>query len=411
MSGTPAILFTAFEPSGDDHAAVVIRELKRRHPDLTIYAWGGPKMRAAGATIIDETGHDAVVGVPGWEKIRQHQRINRDIAKWIAEHPEVELHVPVDSPAANFPICKIAKRAKRKVVHLVAPQLWAWGPWRIKKLRKLTDLVLCLLPFEEPWFKSQGVEARFIGHPLFDEPLDLDALTDEAAKLPQTTHKLAILPGSRPAEIRRNFPVLLSAFRKLHAKFGGEGGGDGGGVSGVVAATTEDVRETLYQRANMLGGWPEGLDIRVGQTDLVARWCDIALVVSGTVTLQLAKQTKPMVIVYKSNEFAYNLIGRRIITTRLFALPNLIANHEAVPEIIPMFKDQARFMDLAERLLTDDEMREAQRLNLRSITARFSGRIASAEASNAIEEILGIGKDTPPHNLSRAESESESAEA
>ena len=408
MNAERAILFTAFEPSGDDHAAVVIRELRRRHPDLPIYAWGGPKMRAAGATIIDETGHDAVVGVPGWDKIRQHQRINKDIARWLAAHPEVELHVPVDSPAANFPICKIAKRAKRKVVHLVAPQLWAWGPWRIKKLRKLTDLVLCLLPFEEPWFKAQDVQARFIGHPLFDEPLHLDQLTDDAAKLPQTKYKVAILPGSRPAEIRRNFPVLLTAFRKLREMHAGD---ENTVVSGVVAATTEDVRETLYQRANMLGGWPEGLDIRVGQTDLVARWCDIALVVSGTVTLQLAKQTKPMVIIYKSNEFMYKLLGRRLITTRLFALPNLIANHEAVPEIIPLFKDTARFHDLADRLLTDPEMREAQRLNLRSITARFSGRIASAEASNAIEQVLGINtQDAPPHNRQPARADSESTE-
>jgi len=148
---TPTLLFTAFEPSGDDHAAAVIRELRRRHPNLPIYAWGGPKMARAGATIICETGQDAVVGVPGWDKIRQHQRINKDIARWIATN-RATVHIPVDSPAANFPICKIAKKSGLKVCHLVAPQVWAWGGWRIRKLRRRTDLVLCLLPFEERWF-------------------------------------------------------------------------------------------------------------------------------------------------------------------------------------------------------------------------------------------------------------------
>lgn len=379
----PALLFTAFEPSGDDHAAVVIRELRRRHPNLPIFAWGGPKMRAAGATIIDETGQDAVVGVPGWDKIRQHQRINRDIAKWLTYHPEVRVHIPVDSPAANFPICKIAKKAGLQVVHLVAPQLWAWGPWRLKKLKRRTDLVLCLLPFEEEWFGQRGVPARFVGHPLFDEPLDIDGLTEKARTLPTGSPKIGILPGSRPAEIRRNFPILLGAFRELRQRHPE--------LVGMVAATTEAVRETLYQRANLLGGWPEGMDVRVGETDLVARWCDIALVVSGTVTLQIAKQCKPMVIIYKTNETAFRLVGRRVITTRYFALPNLIADQEVVPEQIPYFKGTRRLVVAAERLITDPDLQEAQRYALRSVTGRFAGKMASHEAADAIERVARIG--------------------
>ena len=168
----PALLFTAFEPSGDDHAAAVVAELRRRHPDLPIYGWGGPKMERAGATIIERTGHDAVMGMPGLAKILEHKRINGRIRRWLDQNP-VAVHIPVDSPAANFPICKMTKARGIRVVHLVAPQIWAWGPWRIKKLRRLTDLVLCLLPCEEAWFLTRGVRAKFIGHPLFDHPLDL----------------------------------------------------------------------------------------------------------------------------------------------------------------------------------------------------------------------------------------------
>ena len=376
------MLFTAFEPSGDDHASAVIRELKRRRPDMRIYAWGGPKMRRAGAEIIAETGHDAVLGVPGWEKIRQHHRINKDIERWIGAHPEVRVHVPVDSPAANFPICKIAKRAGRKVVHLVAPQLWAWGAWRLRKLKKRTDLVLCLLPFEERWFKDRKVNARFIGHPLFDEALDINGLNDRAAQLDRGEPSIAIMPGSRPAELRRNFPVMLQAFRELRARHPR--------ARGLVAATTEAVRESLYQRANALGGWPDGLDVRVGETDLVVRWCDLALAVSGTVTLQIARQSKPMVIMYKVNETSYRLIGKHALVSPYLTLPNLIAGQEIVPELVPYFKGHMRLVEAAEELMGSPDRMEAQRLNLRAIVAKFAGKMASADAANAIEEMAGL---------------------
>jgi lipid-A-disaccharide synthase len=376
------VLFTAFEPSGDDHASAVIAELRRRHPDLPIYAWGGPKMRAAGAEVVQLTGSDAVVGVPGLQKIREHQRINRDIAAWIDKHADVRLHVPVDSPAANFPICKIAKERGLTVVHLVAPQLWAWGPWRIRKLRTRTDLVLCLLPFEEPFFKQRGVPARFIGHPLFDHDLPIEHLREQAEALPEGRPKLAIFPGSRPAEIRRNFPLMLAAYNEL-AKGRPK-------LRGLVGATTKEVEENLYALASGMGGWPDGLDVIVGQTDLVAHWADLALVVSGTVTLQIARHQTPMVIVYKTNKLTYNLIGRWLITTEHFTLPNLIAGREVAPELVPYFDGPERLVRQAERLLNSQSAMGEQRDELASITGRFHGRTASREAVLAIEQTLGL---------------------
>ena len=120
----PALLFTAFEPSGDDHASAVIAELRRRHPALTIYAWGGPKMQRAGATIQERTGDDAVMGLPGIAKVLEHLRINARIDAFMAAN-HITVHIPVDSPSANTSICAIAKKRGARVVHLVAPQIWA----------------------------------------------------------------------------------------------------------------------------------------------------------------------------------------------------------------------------------------------------------------------------------------------
>ena len=159
------LLFTAFEPSGDDHAAGVIAELRRRHPSLEIFAWGGPKMERAGATIVERTGDDAVMGMPGFAKIREHQRINARIADWLDKNP-VSAHIPVDSPAANFPICELSKARGIKVVHLVAPQIWAWGRWRIHKLRRMTEFCL---QFDSPVVP----DPYYGGSQGFEEVLDL----------------------------------------------------------------------------------------------------------------------------------------------------------------------------------------------------------------------------------------------
>jgi len=380
----PGVLFTAFEPSGDDHAAMVIAELVRRRPELPIIAWGGPKMAAAGARVIERTGDDAVVGLPGPAKILEHQRLNARIARWMDDHRPV-LHVPVDSPAANFPICKAARKRGVPVVHLVAPQLWAWGAWRVRKLRRLTDHVLCLLPFEQEWFAARRVPATFIGHPLFDGPLAIEPLRSERGEIPEESPRLAILPGSRPAELKANFPLLLDAFAALRRRHPD--------AVGVVAATTPEVEDRLRDMAEAHGGWPDALASVSGATDAVVNWCELALAVSGTVTLQVARQHKPMVIMYKANPVMYALFGWWIIETELFALPNLIAGREVIPELIPHFGDAQALIEAADRLLDSPEALATQQEELRRVTERFADRTAAAGAADVIERILDRGID------------------
>ncbi|MEN0021154.1 MAG: lipid-A-disaccharide synthase [Planctomycetota bacterium] len=376
-----ALLFTAFEPSGDHHAAVVIAELRRRHPDLKIYAWGGPRMAEAGAEIIARTGDDAVMGMPGLAKIREHQRINKEVAAWLGEHPEVGLHVPVDSPAANFPICAVAKRLGRKVVHLVAPQIWAWGGWRIHKLRRLTDEVLCVLPFEESWFRKHNVPAQFIGHPSFHS-----SITDgrSADGLPTGSPRLALLPGSRPAEIERNYPLLLETYRALREQMPG--------LEAAVAATTDRVAADI-DRVGAGGVKPIVVS---GRADDVLAWCDVALVVSGTVTLHVARHNKPMVILYKANPVLYTLLARWLLSTEFFTLPNLIAGREIVTELVPHFGGPGPLIEATSALLNSEQAQQAQREALADIVSRFEGQDAAANAADAIDRVAGLKAATAP---------------
>jgi lipid-A-disaccharide synthase len=381
------ILFTSFEPSGDDHASAVIAELRRRRPTLPMYAWGGPKMERAGATIVARTGQNAVMGVPGLGKIAEHVRINRAVKRWLRDHP-VALHVPVDSPAANFPICRIAKASGARVVHLVAPQVWAWAEWRVKKLRRLTDLVLCLLPFEENWFNMRGVKARFVGHPLFDDPLDYAAID---ARIEQTgwsgsaggagKPRLALMPGSRPAEWARCFPILLDMFRRLRADFPE--------TTAVVAATRPDVADQLREIARGRGGWPPGMHIAIGDTDAVVRWCEYAVVVSGTVTLQVAKQLRPMVTFYRPGKLMYHTLGRWLVSTELFTLPNLTAGSKIVPELIPHFDDSGEALAIEViKLMRRPGYADDQRAGLARVVKLFEGRNAAEAAADEIEKML-----------------------
>ncbi len=389
FSGPCDLLFTAFEPSGDEHASKVIAEIKRRRPELTICGWGGPKMQKAGALIIERTGDDAVMGMPGIAKIREHQRINERIEEWVKVHP-VALHVPVDSPAANFPVCEITKKSGSRVVHLVAPQIWAWGRWRIHKLRRLTDLVLCLLPFEEEFFSKRNVPAKFIGHMLFDEPLNNAELAHLGASFPQGSPRIALMPGSRPAELASNFPLILDIVRTLKSEMPG--------LVAMVAVTREPVvgvlrsiaREWCQQRGEPVeaSGWPLGLSHAVGATDAIIHWSELALVKSGTVTLQVAKHRKPMVIFYrKTNPVAY-MLAKMISSTKFFTLPNVIAHKEIVPEFVPYYGGPEPIIQTARELLTKPEEAEAQKQLIDGVLEKFAGQFASGIAADAILGVL-----------------------
>ena len=381
----PSLLFTAFEPSGDDHASAVIAELRGRYPDLVMHAWGGPKMRNAGAVVVEATGEHAVMGVPGIQKILEHTKINQRIDEWLAKNPTT-LHVPVDSPAANGPICEIAKKHGCKVVHLVAPQIWAWGRWRIHKLRRMTDLVLCMFPFEVRFFGDRRVPAKFIGHFLFDKELDSSALAARSAGFGSGTPKIAMMPGSRPHELEVHFPVLLDVFEQLQRVYPG--------ISGVVAATTGRVAENLRKVGEArVGGWPKNLTIVTTDTDAVVHWCDLAIVKSGTVTLQVAKQLKPMVVFYRRSNPVLFLIARAFLSTKVFSLPNVLAHKRIIPELIPHFGGAGPIVKNVLKVLRSPELMQKQRDDLAEVTRPLRGLHAASAAADAIEEVIGLRRD------------------
>ncbi len=330
----PVVLLTAFEPSGDLLGAGMIRSLRATRPDLAIFAMGGHRMEAEGATLLENTTAEAKMGLSAATQVLTHLRRLRLLKRWLRSHAVTAL-VAVDSPTANWSICGLVRRMQpqAKILHLAAPQIWAWAPWRIGKLRRLTDQVLCLLPFEPEWFGDRGVPAMFVGHPIFD-----GVATSATANTPPPPSewpgapglRLALLPGSRRAEIRENLPTMLAAFDRLCQLHPG---------MGAVIAAVDQAKAGLI--AELIAAHPSTiarpLHVAVGQVTQVLNWADVVLVVSGTATLEVAAHRKPMVTIFNANWFEWQVV-RWIIQTRTFTLPNLISEAQGHGRAVPEFR-------------------------------------------------------------------------
>ncbi|MEM6504903.1 MAG: hypothetical protein AAF711_05515 [Planctomycetota bacterium] len=388
MSTPPApirtIFFAAFEPSGDVLAARLIHELRRRDPTMRFTGYGGPKMQAEGAELIRVTTEHAVAMGTGFVgEVQTHLKRCGEFGEYLKAN-DIAAFVPVDSPAANWALCKRVRRhrPKAKVVHLVCPQIWSWAQWRIRRLRKLSDHVLCLLPFEPGWLDERGVQGTFVGHPVFEdargmlaEPIAEDLYQHEAPG----AVRLALMPGSRGSELRANWPTMLSAYnavREQHPQ-----------VVGLIAARVESDIETL--RA-VSGGrpWPEGLEVAAGRASEVLSWCDVGLIKSGTSTLQVASLGKPMVAFYNLSPVKWHAVGRWLINSRTFTLPNIISEWQdgrrVVPEFVPHFGDPAPIVAELGRLVGDPAERERQSAGLGRVAEPF----ASVTFKDAAAEVL-----------------------
>ena len=387
MAVSPCILFTAFEPSGDELAAPVVGALRRLVPDVPIYAFGGPQMAEAGAVLIEDTTQNAAMHISAVRQARAHHQRLRRLKHWLADHP-VAVHVPTDAPAANWPICKMIKRRtdpQAKVVHLVAPQVWAWASWRVARLRRWSDLVLCLLPFEPAWFEQHGVKAQFIGHPLFDRPLDADEMNWQSVSYPDGRPRLALLPGSRPGEISANWPVMLRVFNSLAQHY-----------SQLTALVAAGDNAAANQIRALTPAWPARMKLLEAQTDAVLHWADMVLTVSGTATLHVARHAKPMAIVYRVGPFAWHAAGRWIVRTRTFTLPNLIAaggphaerNTHLVREFVPFWGDALPIVAELVALLKSPDKAQRQVAALKKVIEPFASHRAGPEAADAIAQML-----------------------
>ncbi|MEC8819164.1 MAG: hypothetical protein VXX30_08730 [Planctomycetota bacterium] len=376
----PVVLFTAFEPSGDAHAAPLIEGLRAARPDLEVVAWGGPRMAAAGATLVASTAEDGAMGLGGLARARMLFRERAAMERWL-DGRRLVLHVGVDSPSANIRLARISRRHAAPYVQFVAPQFWAWAPWRLRRFRRVAEKVLCILPFEEEWFRSRGMPARYVGHPVVNDPPTPERIAAERASLPLPDGgpRGVLLPGSRRSEVVANMPVLerlVAGLAETHP-----------GLAATVVAAKPELVPLIHaaipaERADALTVVDHGLH---GVLD----WADLALCTSGTVSLDLALQRVPMLAIYMVGPVS-SLGSRFVLSMPDRLLPNIVAERRVVPEFVPYRGPHEPILQVARGLLGDPARLELMSSALEAVVDRFGDHDPAAES---LAELLPLLPD------------------
>ncbi len=391
------VFFSVGEPSGDLHGANLIRALHARHPDWQFVGYGGPKMAAAGCQLHADLTRLAVMWVAQvlWNIRKFLELLGRADRYFQTNRPDLVLLI--DYPGFNWWIARKAKAAGIPVVYYGTPQLWAWAGWRVSKMRRFVDHVLCKLPFEEKWFRDRGCEATFVGHPYFDElmsqSLDASFVEEQAAAVGPL---VAILPGSRTQEIRSNLLPFLKAAslirkRVPEARF-------------AIAVYKQQQLELVNQIVQESGQQVEVYVNRTAELIHAARGC---MACSGSVSLELLYHTKPSVILYQISRLGYAVQWaarkvRYITLVNLLTADDLFAErsagiydpsdprdqHVLMPEYLTY---QDRSPNLAHHVvqwLTDEKQYEQRRQALADLKARVAQGGASERAADYIVELV-----------------------
>ena len=371
----------AGETSGDQLGAALITALRERSPDVEIRGVCGPLMRAAGCEPLADAHELAVMGLVEVlahlpRLLRLRRRLRQEFIAW---RPDV--FIGIDAPEFNLGLAARLHAAGLRTVQYVSPQVWAWRTGRVRGIGRACDLVLCLLPFEPPFYAQHAVPARFVGHPLADQiAMDFDrgAVRRELA-LGERDTVVALLPGSRRGEVARLGPDFIAAAQALATAMPG--------VVFVAPMASPDIR-ALFEQQCAAGG--EGrIRLLDGQARAALQAADAALVASGTASLEALLCRCPMVVAYRlSGMTAFLLRALRMVRLRHFALPNLLAGEALVPEFFQEAVTGANLAGALQAQLVDAGRRRVLEARFRAIHAQLR-QDGAVRAADAVLELAG----------------------
>lgn len=377
------IFLSAGEPSGDHHGAELVRALRSRMPDAEFVGFGGPRMADAGASLLYPLTELAVM----WfgqvlRNLGTFIRLTREADRYFRDH-RPDAVVLIDYPGFHWALAKRAKRRGIPVVFYVPPQLWAWAGWRVEKMRRFVDHVLCSLPFEPEWYHARGVaDAHYVGHPFFDDlahrALDEPFLRSQRSR---GGPLVAILPGSRTLELVRNLPAMFRAAaavarRRPDARF-------------AVACLHENHRALATRMLAESGLSPDRVEVFAGRTPELIRLANLAWSVSGSVSLELMNEAVPTVILYTVRPLDL-WIARPFIKPRYITLVNLLADAELMPEYLTSRDASPELASWALRWLDDPTERARASHALADLRDRVAVPGASDRAADRIAQALGV---------------------
>ena len=379
------IFISACEPSADAHCAALMRAFAKKAPsDIEWVGVGGQNMADTGCELLETTAQRATMLYNAFSQVGFYIKLVYRIRSYFKNN-KVDLAIVCDSPAFNFHVARAAKKAGVKVLFYVAPQLWGWAPWRIRKLRRRCDKLACVLPFEEKWFTNRGVDATFVGNPLFDD-VNIDSTKDYKSYTGYDPRKarILLLPGSRLAEIKLLWPAMQKVATRISHRWPE--------AEFAVAAVDEEKLEVLKE--NKVSGLE--YEYTIASVTEAARKADLALVASGSATLQVAAAGCPMIIMYQSNKIMWHLFGHWLIRTRFLSLVNILARREVVSEFMPYFTSTEPIFGKCIRLLASRTRLIKLSRELMELAEPLAGGCASDNVAEMAIEMMDTEGNPKP---------------
>ncbi|CUS35206.1 Lipid-A-disaccharide synthase [Candidatus Nitrospira nitrosa] len=370
------ILIVTGEASGDLHGANLAKALKAQDPQVSLAGIGGAAMEAAGVQLVCKMGQFDVMGMVGPLALVAIVRRFFFMRRLFRSEPW-DLVIFVDNPGLNLRYAYFAKSAGLRVLYYIAPQIWAWGPWRMYWIRKRVDQVLVILPFEKPLFEKAGMRCTFVGHPILDAvggSYDRATLRAKFGFSPQE-RVIALLPGSRAHEVQVLLPILLSAAEKLARHKPG---------TKFLLAQASTIQDNLLQPFLQQNRVP--ITVIKEQTSEVLAVCDFALVKSGTAILQAAVVGTPMVLLYHISAWQW-WIGRFFMRVKWIGLVNLVAGRSVVPELLQNQATGQRLYEETLRILEDPTAYAEMKRSLAQVRDALGAPGASIRAA---EKVLAV---------------------
>ncbi|MDP2646457.1 MAG: lipid-A-disaccharide synthase [Desulfobacterales bacterium] len=364
------VMIIAGEASGDLHGARLIQAMQRKNSALAFCGIGGKNFKAAGVKILYAASLLAVVGITEvFSKLSNLCRAMA-VAKKALERLRPDLLILIDFPDFNLHVAAKAKSLKIPVFYYISPQLWAWRSGRVRKIRKRVDHVAVILPFEEAFYRQNGIPVTFVGHPLLDSYRSPAGAT--SVKKDDGAHVIGLLPGSREKEIAKLLPVMLEAARILLNR-----------LQNVhfIISIAPDVARKHVEDLIIRYGLDEHIEIADGGVGKVLARTRLAVAASGTVTLEAAISGTPVVVIYRVSPITYWL-GRALVKVKHISLVNLIAGRQIVPELLQGRASPENIADTVLTLSGDAAGLEKLRESLLDIRNRLGGEGASERAAD-----------------------------
>ena len=385
------------ESSGELYGSLLSQALKNRYPDLLILGVGGERMQKAGVELIS--------GISGAFGITELFSALKDLKAAFKKTTEAikkfmpSVIVLIDYPDFNLKVAEFAKILGIKILYYVSPQVWAWRKGRVKKIARLVDRMAVVLPFEVEIYRQAGVPCEFVGHPIVEEiedvlrsinppspPFTNGGIIDSGRRaffktslgLNAQLSLISLLPGSRPHELKRLFPLMIEFIRYCKKEFSDYQ------FCVPLAPNTDEGRYSHYLETLKR----EGVVIKKGESIKVLAASDMSVIASGTATLQAAFLEVPMVVIYKLSPLTY-LLGRFFVDVEHISLVNILSKRRVVPELLQQKASPEGITMELKKIMEDKPYREEMVKYFRALKEPFSGLGASKRVTEMIIEMAG----------------------